>query len=263
MFFGKKRKNKEKCLRCPVTEEHPKPRFTTKLFFWLFVLLIVLSLFLLWGGGATKTNPALYIAALIALCLGVFLGLIVFIRFIRSRSVTGGLFLTTCISTGVFLGISQIIPVIVPPTAAAFSAAPDVTNNGFQLLITLSQIGLFAIWFGFLLFTIFLYVSPVKRIDKYLDKIVLGEKVRHVRIGKARQYKAIEQKILEISQMSKSERGLATEDRTPCPTQTNARDTEDRTPCPSKINKCSCTPRQQIDDENETPQTAPDQPCCE
>ena len=97
------------------------------------------------------------------------------------------------------MGTSQMLPIIVPPTAAAFSASPDTTNNGFQLLVALAQVGLFAVWFGFLLFTIFLYVQPVKRIDRYLQRVINGDKIRRVRIGKAKQYKGIEEKIKLIA----------------------------------------------------------------
>jgi len=176
----------------------PKMRFTTKLYFWLFVLLTILSVFLFWSQRGKAMTPHL-IAGIIAVCMATFFGLICLVRFIRARSITGGLFLTTCISTGVFLGTSQMLPIIVPPTAAAFSASPDTTNNGFQLLVALAQVGLFAVWFGFLLFTIFLYVQPVKRIDRYLQRVINGDKIRRVRIGKAKQYKGIEEKIKLIA----------------------------------------------------------------
>jgi hypothetical protein len=182
-----------------------KARFSTKLFFWNFILFAVMSIFLFWTGrgrGASGMNIMLGVASA---ALAVFLGLLCFVRFIRSRSITGGLFLTTCLSTGVFLGTSQFIPVIVPPTAAAFSASPDATNNGFQLMIVLAQVGLFALWFAFLLFTIYLYVQPVKRIDKYLNKLANGDTIRRVKIGNARQYKSIEKnmKLLAFGEKKK------------------------------------------------------------
>ena len=155
-----------------------------------------------WYNRGKEMNPIILTTGVIAACLSVFFGIMCFIRFIRSRSITGGLFLTTCISTAVFLGTSQIIPIIVPPTASAFTANPEVTNNGFQLLIALAQIGLFALWFAFLLFTIYLHVKPVRRIDKYLTKIVEGDEIKKVKIGHARQYKVIEEKIQHISRMS-------------------------------------------------------------
>lgn len=71
-----------------------------------------------------------------------------------------------------------------------------------QVIIVLAQIGMYSLWFALLLFTIFLYVQPVKRIDKYLMKIVDGEDIRRVKIGHARQYKAIEEKIRHIARKS-------------------------------------------------------------
>ena len=182
-----------------INYDRPRMRFSTMLYLWLSIILTVLALFMFWIEKDNQFNTMNLIIVISAICLAVFFALVVFIRFIKSRSITGGLFLTTCISTGVFLGTSQLIPIIVPPTAAAFSAAPDVTNNGLSLIITLAQIGLFAIWFIFLLFTIYLYVQPVKRIDKYLKKIVEGEKIKKVKIGTARQYKSIEEKILRLA----------------------------------------------------------------
>jgi len=109
------------------------------------------------------------------------------------------LFLTTSIATAAFLGTSQLLPLLIPPAAAAFTASPEAANDGFQLIIVLAQIGLFALWFAFILFSIYFYVRPVRRIDKYLQKIVEGEHVRKVRIGKAKQYRVIEEKLEIIS----------------------------------------------------------------
>lgn len=188
--------------------ERLKTRFSTKVFFWLFVTLAIMAIFLFWtaGGSANRgggdkrklfdMNMWLGIASG---GMSIMFGMMCFIRFIRSRSITGGLFLTTSIATAAFLIVSQMLPVFIPPTAAAFAIDPlDAGNNGLQLMIVLAQIGLFALWFGFLLFTIFLYVQPVKRIDKYLTQVLRGEDIGRVKIGNARQYKALEVKIREI-----------------------------------------------------------------
>jgi hypothetical protein len=91
-----------------------------------------------------------------------------------------------------------MLPIIIPPTASAFSNSPETTESGLRLLTGLAQVGLFALWFLFLLLTIYMHVRPVKRIDRYLQKIVDGECVKKIRIGKARQYRGIEEKIGEI-----------------------------------------------------------------
>jgi hypothetical protein len=178
--------------------EKPKTRLTTKVYFWFFVVFVVLAMFMFYLA-RRQENPAYLAIGTVGICMSVFFGLIVFVRYIRSRSITSGLFLTTCISSGVFLGVSQILPIVVPPTAAAFASQPDLTGNGLQLLVVLAQIGLFAVWFAFLLFTIYLYVKPVKRIDKYLKKIQDGEQIKRVKIGHAKQYKVIEERIRTIA----------------------------------------------------------------
>ena len=203
-MFGRKKKEQERdeisysqALE-KIEAERSRTRFSTRLYFWLFIALMILALFMFYLNRGKKPDTMNIIIGIVAVCMSIFFGLVVFVRFIRSRTITGGLFLTTYISTGVFLGASQLIPIIVPPTAAAFTSAPDLTNNGFQLLIALAQIGLFSIWFAFLLFTIHLYVKPVKRIDKYLTKIAEGDKIKKIRIGHAKQYKSIEEKIMQI-----------------------------------------------------------------
>jgi len=186
----------------------PKTRLSTKIFFWLFVLLSILATFLFWSVRGKELqndkspigiNLSLF-TGILALCLAIFFAIICFIRFIRSRSIAGGLFLTTTFSTAIFLGASQLLPVLIPTTASAFSNSPEFTNNSLQLIVGLAQIGLFAIWFVFLLSTIYMHVSPVRKIDRYLQKIVDGEHVRKIRIGKAKQYRGIEEKLQIISE---------------------------------------------------------------
>lgn len=182
-----------------IEASRPKTRITTRIYFWFFIVFMVLGLFMFWFNKGNNTSTINIIIGIVAICLSVLFGLLSLVRFIRARSITGGLFLTTCIATGVFLGVSQMLPVIVPPTAAAFSNAPEATNNGLQLMVALAQVGLFALWFVFLLFTIYLHVKPVKRIDKYLTKILEGDEIKKVKIGHAKQYKVIEEKLSYIS----------------------------------------------------------------
>jgi len=211
------RKTKDDQLACSFSEaqkvidaHRPKARFTTKLYFWLFILLTILTVFLFWTGRGKGMNINI-LAGIIAMLLALFFAMVCFIRFIRSRSIAGGLFLTTCISTGVFLGASQLIPVIVPPTAGAFSSVPDAGDNSLQLIVILAQVGLFAIWFMFLLFTIYLHVRPVKRIDRYLQNIVDGEHVKKFRVGKAKQYRGIEEKLTHIAARTLHDSSLSTD----------------------------------------------------
>jgi len=181
----------------------PKTRFSTRVYGWLFVFLAILAVFMVYLNRFESTDETMnFVIAGVATALSILFGMIVFIRFIRTRSITGGLFLVTCISSAVFLGTSQIIPVLVPEAAIAMGAEAGAGGGtgGFALMIALAQIGLFALWFGFLLLTTFLYIQPVKKIDKYLQKIIDGDdKPKRVRIGKSKQYREIEKKIAEIS----------------------------------------------------------------
>ena len=148
------------------------------------------------AGGAMATTLT---AAIISLCLTIFFGLLCFIRFLRARSIAGGLFLTTAMSTAAFLGTSQFIGVLIPPTAAAFTAEPGAVAAGIDVIIILAQIGLFAVWFGFLLFTIHIHVSPIRRVNHYLEQILEGEQVKRIRLGRSRQYREIAQNLRELS----------------------------------------------------------------
>ena len=184
-------------------ERKPRTRFSTRVYGWLFIFMAILGIFMMFLNTFESTDHTLnFIIGGIAIALSIFFGMVVFIRFIRTRSITGGLFLTTIISSAVFLGTSQIVPVLVPEAAMALAEPGGGGGQvgGFAMLIALAQIGLFALWFGFLLLSIFLYIQPVKKIDKYLDKIIEGDQPKKVRIGKSKQYRSIERKISVISQ---------------------------------------------------------------
>jgi len=187
-------------------EKKPK-RVLSKMLFAMFVFLTLLSIFLFW---ATRNMAAsedsgygwIFASAIIALCLAILFGLISFVQFLRRKTVAGGLFLTTAGSTAVFLGASQLIGRLLPPFMAAGVAMgddPATTGGSFGIMVLLAQVGLFALWFGFLLFTIKAYVRPVGRINKYLQKIKDGEEIGRVRIGKSKQYREIAQTIRELS----------------------------------------------------------------
>lgn len=202
------RKNVGACSECAAQEAAAKKRGSriSKLYFWLFITLAIMAAFLLWSArGDTFLNKegkgvnTSFLAAIIASALSVMFGLFCFVRFIRNRSIVGGLFLTVSISTVVFLGTSQAIELIIPPTAAAFSSNADAASAGFTAIIGLAQVGLFTLWFMFLLLTIYTQVSPVKKIDKTLSKIIDGGDVKRVRIGKSKQYRCISEKLEALS----------------------------------------------------------------
>jgi len=198
------------CSECAAIEAADKKRGKkmSRLYFWLFFTLGIMGAFLLWSArGDAFINPggkginASYLAAIIAIGLAIMFGMFCFVRFLRNRSIAGGLFLTVAISTAVFMGTSQMIEAILPPTAAAFASGgnADAAGNGYAAIVSLAQVGLFTVWFLFLLLAIYTQVSPVKKIDRALSKIIDGEGVRHVRIGKSRQYRCISEKLELLS----------------------------------------------------------------
>ena len=211
-------KKKEACEKeppCSVTDAaktmeavKPKTKFTTKLYFWLFIMLAIAAAFLFWSARGqsftSETSPVgvnvSVFGAIIATVLAIFFALICFIRFLRTRSIVGGLFLTTAISTAIFLGTSQVIQMVIPVQAAAFSGAPEAAGTGIEVIIGLAQIGLFALWFLFLLLTIYIHIKPVKRIDKYLSRLAEGEHIKKFRIGKGKQYRIIEERLKTLAE---------------------------------------------------------------
>ena len=182
-----------------------KMSFTAKLYFMMFTFAAVLSVFLFWSlrnmnGEEHKANVATMLtAAIIALCLAIFFGLLGFIRFLRSRSVSGGLFITTALSTAVFLGASRLVGMLLAPVALARNIEGGGNVGPEGIIVILAQVGLFAIWFAFLMFTIHVQVSPIKRVNHYLERILEGQEVRRPRIGKSRQFRELQNNLKEVS----------------------------------------------------------------
>jgi hypothetical protein len=206
---GKKtRKPVGACSECAALEAADKKKGSkiSKVYFWLFVTLGIMAAFLIWSSRGEafindqKSINASFLAAIISILLSLMFGMFVFVRFIRNRSIAGGLFLTVAISTVVFFGTSQIVGAIIPPTAAAMTGnSADAANTSYAAIIGLAQVGLFTLWFCFLLLAISTQVSPVKKIDKILAKIIDGDGVKRVHIGKSKQYRAIAEKLEAIS----------------------------------------------------------------
>jgi predicted nucleic acid-binding Zn ribbon protein len=195
------------CSECAAIEAADKKRGKrmSRLYFWLFITLGIMGAFLLWSArgdpfvNENRTLNSTHIAAIIAIAFAIMFGLFCFVRFLRNRSIAGGLFLTVAISTAVVMGTSQLVESVIPPTAAAFSGNADAVGNSYAAITGLAQVGLFTLWFLLLLLTIYTQVSPVKKIDKALTKIIDGEGVKHIRIGKSRQYRCIAEKLELLS----------------------------------------------------------------
>lgn len=204
--------------------------FTTKLYLFLFVFFGGLAVLLFArvdsanvptypipgepiknGGALGLDSGTTLVAAIIASVLCVFMGIMCFLRFLRSRSVAGGLFFTTAVSTASFLGASRLIGAFMPMQGVVHGV-PGVmpANPAFDLTLLFAQLGLFAVWFCILLFTIRAQVSPIKRVDYYLEKIIEDEEIKQrIRIGKSRQYKSIEIKLRTLSNLQKEARAIA------------------------------------------------------
>ena len=187
-------------------ETKAKKPFLQKLFFWLFVVFVAMGVFLLWSlrdvnFGDDGGDIYALIAAVGAICLGILFGCLGFIKYLRNKTVAGGLFLTTALSTAVFLGASQLVGLILAPAAMATAAEPGIDGDvGINFVVILAQVGLFALWFAFLLFSIRVALNPLRKINSSLDNIMEGREVHRLRLGKSRQYKEIEQKLITISQ---------------------------------------------------------------
>jgi uncharacterized membrane protein YhdT len=190
---------------------------------WAFVLCVVpafLAIFFfvalenIRGRGGAATVPLW--GGIICTVLAVLFGTIAFIRFLRSRSIVTGLFITTTTATLVYSIASRAVrfrTAAVSPTAPVTLANTSAAaGNTFFSSITLAQVGLFAVWFLFILFTIYVYIRPIRRIDSLLTQILDGQEIRKPRVGKSVQYKKIENK-LKILADEKHRRDVARANR--------------------------------------------------
>ena len=68
-------------------------------------------------------------------------------------------------------------------------------SNAWFTPLFFAQIGLFALWFLIILFIIYVYVRPIKRIDQLLGQIIDAKHIKKMKLGKGRQYQAIAAKL--------------------------------------------------------------------
>jgi len=185
-------------------DKKPKDKLS-RFYFWMFVILGVLAAFLFWSvrdiaeTEAAAGSATTLVGGIIASLLAIFFGALCFRRFLRKKSIAGGLFLTMSISTASFMITSRMLRALLPPAIFAIGQDPGAAMAGEGLVLMFAQIGLFALWFAILLYTIYIYVRPVKRIEKYLARISDGEKIKNPKIGRAEQYRSIEGQLKRIS----------------------------------------------------------------
>ncbi|MCL2621898.1 MAG: hypothetical protein FWD32_02595 [Firmicutes bacterium] len=183
-----------------------KMRRSTKTFFWLTIISFAVSMFLLFtlsgralrvaNGGWLGFAP-LFISAVLAFMLGCLFGFLSFVRFIRSKSIAGGLLATMVITTALFFAANTFF--INPPAlfqnVAAAGMASTVGGPVITPLTGLAQIGLFALWFLVLLVAIYAQTRPVKKLENALDQLLENPEQLKFNVGKGKQFLSIEKKL--------------------------------------------------------------------
>jgi len=181
---------------------------------WLFVLFAVFALVAVFffmalvKARADKENIIVpLVGGVVGAILALVCGLLASARFLRRRSIAGGLFITTTVATVVYAVASQFVATprghgLVTHAATATGVTPiaGAANDPLWAPIILAQVGLFALWFLFILFTIYVYVRPIRRIDQLLTQIMDGKEVKKLRVGKSSQYKQIECKLQALAE---------------------------------------------------------------
>ena len=119
-------------------------------------------------------------------------------RFLRNRSITSGLFISTTALTIIYFVGTRFVNTAIPLAFTSVSAATTETvgnNPGVFTPIVFAQVGLFALWFLLLLFIIYVYVRPIKKIDYLLSQIIAAKEIKKLRLGKSAQYQQIADKL--------------------------------------------------------------------
>lgn len=119
-------------------------------------------------------------------------------RFLRNRSIASGLLITMTAATVLYFVGNRFISTAIPRAMASLSIAGVNTASNSNTLFTplfFAQVGLFALWFLTILFIIYVYVRPIKRIDQLLGQIIDAKQIKKMKLGKGRQYQAIAAKL--------------------------------------------------------------------
>ncbi len=172
-------------------------RKKTKVPFIIFILTLI-GAFLCFTFGQ-KYNPFFLWVALACAGFALLFFLITLTRFLRNRSITSGLLITTTTATAIYFVANRFIQTAVPRVASNLAAAGVATTttetSGWFTPLFFAQIGLFALWFLIILFIIYVYVRPIKRIDQLLGQIIDAKEIKKLKLGKSRQYEAIATKL--------------------------------------------------------------------
>ncbi len=165
----------------------------------IICIIAVVGAFLCFTFGE-KYNPFFLWIALGLAGLALLFFLITLTRFLRNRSITSGLLITTTAATAIYFVANRFIQTAVPRVAGNLTVAGVATTtatetNGWFTPLFFAQIGLFALWFLIILFIIYVYVRPIKRIDQLLGQIIDAKEIKKLKLGKSRQYEAIAAKL--------------------------------------------------------------------
>lgn len=144
-----------------------------------------------------KYNPNFLWAGLGLAGLALLFFMVTLTRFLRNRSITSGLLISTTTATALYFLTNRFISSAVPRAVGNLTVAgvETTTTSGWFTPLFFAQIGLFAIWFLLLLFIIYVYVRPIKRIDQLLGQIIDAKEIKKLKLGKSRQYEAIAAKL--------------------------------------------------------------------
>ena len=171
-------------------------RQTAKVPAIIFVITLIASILCFSFG--RNYNPYFLWIGLGAAVISLFSFLIMLTRFLRNRSIASGLLITMTAATALYFVGNRFMNTALPRAMANLSVAGVNTVNNSNTWFTplfFAQIGLFALWFLTILFIIYVYVRPIKRIDQLLGQIIDAKQIKKMKLGKGRQYQAIAAKL--------------------------------------------------------------------
>jgi len=171
-------------------------RQTAKVPAIIFVITLIASILCFSFG--RNYNPYFLWIGLGAAVISLFSFLMMLTRFLRNRSIASGLLITMTAATALYFVGNRFMSTALPRAMANLSIAGVNTVNNSNTWFTplfFAQIGLFALWFLTILFIIYVYVRPIKRIDQLLGQIIDAKQIKKMKLGKGRQYQAIAAKL--------------------------------------------------------------------
>lgn len=164
---------------------------------FIFFIIALIATILCFSFGRNYNPYFLWIGLALAV-IALFSFMIALTRFLRNRSITSGLLITLTAATVLYFVGNRFVGTAIPRAMANLSVAGvngvETTNTWFTPLF-FAQIGLFALWFLTILFVIYVYVRPIKRIDQLLGQIIDAKQIKKMKLGKGKQYQAIAAKL--------------------------------------------------------------------